>query len=260
MEWYKLSRQWFDFCFENPEKISPWHWVIYFFAIEHCNRLWWKKKFWFPSQMVMEAVWIKNWRTYTKYLNDLVDWGFLEMIQYSKNQYSSNIIAIVENTTSHTKALDKALQKHSTKHSQSTVSINKQETTNKKQETSITSKIKIYEDSSFEYWITKLFITKQLELWNTSFMYLYKKNWEEELIQKWCDEVRKLKEIDKYTESQIDFIIKYLFENDFWREQISSMEKFRKKNKSWIPYFVILINEAKKTQQNILIDYWKIDD
>jgi len=40
------------------------------------------------------------------------------------------------------------------------------------------------------------------------------------------------KEIDNYTEKQIEFIIKYLFENDFWKEQISSMEKFRKKNKS----------------------------
>jgi len=56
------------------------------------------------------------------------------MIEISKNQYSSNIIAIVNNTKATTeagtKALDKALQKHSTKHStkqgQSTVSIVKQ--------------------------------------------------------------------------------------------------------------------------------------
>jgi len=131
MDWYTLSRKWFNFCFDNPEKITPWHSAVYFFAIEHCNRLGWKEKFWFPSQMVMEAVWIRNWRTYSKYLNDLVDWGFILMIEKSKNQYSSNIIAIVKNTKAPTKALDKALQKHSTKHSQSIASINKQETKNK---------------------------------------------------------------------------------------------------------------------------------
>tara|TARA_R110000868_G_scaffold409673_1_gene695631 strand:- start:753 stop:1088 length:336 start_codon:yes stop_codon:yes gene_type:complete len=87
--------------------------------------------------MVMEAIGIRNWKTYSKYLNDLVDWGFIKMIETSKNQYSSNIIALVKNTKATTKALDKALSKHSTKHSQSIASIDKQETRNKKQETSI---------------------------------------------------------------------------------------------------------------------------
>jgi len=135
MDIYSLSRKYWDFSFENPEKINPWHSAIYFFSIEHCNRLWWKQKFWFPSQMVMEAVWIRNWKTYTKYLNDLVEWGFIEIIEKSKNQYSSNIIAIVKNTKATTKAttkaLDKALskhkQKHNPKHSQSTASIDIQD-------------------------------------------------------------------------------------------------------------------------------------
>jgi hypothetical protein len=48
---YDLSRQWFDFAFENPELINPNHTAMYFFAIEHCNRLGWKKKFGFPSTM-----------------------------------------------------------------------------------------------------------------------------------------------------------------------------------------------------------------
>jgi hypothetical protein len=126
MNSYELSRNWFNYCFDNPEKVKPAHTAVYFFSIEHCNRLGWKEKFGFPSQMVMEAVGIKNWRTYSKVLNDLVDFGFIKMIEISKNQYSSNIIAIVKNTKAPTKALDKALQKHSTKQGQSTVSINKQ--------------------------------------------------------------------------------------------------------------------------------------
>ena len=132
---YELSRAWWNFCFDNPEKVKPIHSAIYFFAIEHCNRLGWKKKFGFPSQMVMEAVGVKNWRTYSKALNEIVEFGFIKMIEISKNQYSANIIAIVKNTKAPTKALDKALQKHSTKQGQSTVSINKQY--NKEQRTGI---------------------------------------------------------------------------------------------------------------------------
>ena len=128
MNGYELSRAWFDFCFENPELIKPNHTALYFFAIEHCNRLGWKEKFGFPSQMAMEALGIKNWRTYSKCLNELVEFGFIKMIETSKNQYSSNIIAIVKTTKATTKALDKALQKHDTKQGQSIDSIVKQET------------------------------------------------------------------------------------------------------------------------------------
>ena len=137
MNGYELSRNWFDFCFENPEKVKPNHTALFFFAVEHCNRLGWKEKFGFPTEMAKDAIGIKNYRTYINTLNDLIDFGFIEMIEKSKNQYSANIIAIVKNTKAPTKALDKALSKHSqkqgTKHSQSTVSINKQETSNKEQ-------------------------------------------------------------------------------------------------------------------------------
>lgn len=141
MNSYELSRSFTDWCFANPEKVKPIHYAIYFFAIEHCNRLGWKDKFGFPSQMVMEAIGVKNWRTYSNGLDELVEFGFIQMIEISKNQYSSNIIAIVKNTKAHTKALDKALSKHIPKHipkhSQSTVSIDKQLnniTKNKEQE------------------------------------------------------------------------------------------------------------------------------
>jgi hypothetical protein len=130
MNSYELSRRFWDWAFDNPEKVKPIHAAIYFFAVEHCNRLGWKEKFGLPSQMVMEAVGVKNWRTYSAGLNDLVDYDFILMIETSKNQYSANIIAIVNFTKAPTKALDKALSKHlqkqGTKHSQSTVSIDKQ--------------------------------------------------------------------------------------------------------------------------------------
>jgi hypothetical protein len=118
MNGYELSRNWFDFCFENPELINPAHTAIYIFAIEHCNRLGWKKKFGFPSQMTMDALGIKKHQTYIKYFNDLVKWRFFELIQKSKNQYSANIISI-NAMPKKGKALDKAFIIHAAKQRQS---------------------------------------------------------------------------------------------------------------------------------------------
>lgn len=120
MNSFELSRNFFNFSFENPEKITPSHIALYFFAIEHCNRLGGKEKFGFPSGMAMEAIGIKSYNTYAKTLKDLVLWGFIKMIESSKNQYSSNIIALSKNDKALVKALDKALIKHSSKHLQST--------------------------------------------------------------------------------------------------------------------------------------------
>jgi uncharacterized phage protein (TIGR02220 family) len=127
MNSYELSRNFTDWCFDNPHKVKPIHYAIFYFSIEHCNRLGWKENFGFPSQMVMEAIGVKNWRTYSSGLNELAEFGFIKIIEKSQNQYSSNIIAIVNFTKAHTKPLDKALSNHHTNHSQTTVSIDKQD-------------------------------------------------------------------------------------------------------------------------------------
>lgn len=128
MNSYELSRNWFDWSFENPEKINPNHSALYFFTIEHCNRLGWKEKFGLPTTMAKESIGIRSYNTYIKTLNDLVDFGFIKLIEKSKNQYSSNIVALSNFDKAHDKALDKALIKHGTKQRESTDSINKQET------------------------------------------------------------------------------------------------------------------------------------
>lgn len=122
---YDLSRNWFDWCFENPELINPNHTALYFFIIEHCNRMGWKEKFGLPSEMTMNAIGVKNWKTYKKSFEFLVTYGFIKVLERSKNQYSANVIAIVKNTKAHTKALSKAIQKHSQKQVKSTVGIDK---------------------------------------------------------------------------------------------------------------------------------------
>ncbi|MDD4211589.1 MAG: hypothetical protein PHC46_04310 [Clostridia bacterium] len=121
---YELSRAWFDFSFENREKIKPIHAALYMFCIELCNRLGWKEKFGLPTTMAMEAIGINSYNTYIKTLNDLIEFGFIKMVTVSKNQYSSNIIALSNFDKALDKALDKASIKHVTKQGESTVQSN----------------------------------------------------------------------------------------------------------------------------------------
>jgi len=120
MNGYELSRKWFDFCFDNPDKINATHTALYLFSVEYCNRLGWKSKFGLPTEMTKEAIGVKNWHTYIKVFNDLVEWKFFILIEKSKNQYTSNIIALSEINEAPNKALDEALTKHESKQHQST--------------------------------------------------------------------------------------------------------------------------------------------
>lgn len=116
MNVFELSRKWFDWCFDHPDEIKPNHTALYFFCIEHCNRLGWKEKFGLPTEMAKSAIGIHSYNTYSQTLNDLIEWGFIKMITKSKNQYSSNIIALSNFNKATSKALDKALIQHHTKH------------------------------------------------------------------------------------------------------------------------------------------------
>jgi hypothetical protein len=87
MDYFKLTRAFWDFAFENPEKIKPNHCALYLFIVEHCNRLGWKKKFGLPTEMSKEAIGIRSYNTYIQTLNELVEFGLIELIEKSKNQH-----------------------------------------------------------------------------------------------------------------------------------------------------------------------------
>lgn len=106
---YDLTRQFWNFTFANPELVKPTHIAIYFFAVEHCNRLGWNEKFGLPTSMVLNAIGVKSYNSYKKHFDDLVTWRMFKVIEYSKNQYSSNIIALLKNDKAINKALDRAI-------------------------------------------------------------------------------------------------------------------------------------------------------
>jgi hypothetical protein len=129
-DYFKLLRNFWDFAFDNPEKIKANHCALYCFIVEHCNRLGWKSKFGLPTTMAKDAIGIRSYNTYIQTLNDLVNFGFIKLLEKSTNQYSSNIIALSNFDKATSKALDKAFIKHDTKQRESISSIDKQVTIN----------------------------------------------------------------------------------------------------------------------------------
>ena len=63
----------------------------------------------------MDAVGIKKHQTYIRYFNELVEWGFLKLVQKSANQYSSNIISLIVALPKKGKPLGKAILTHAAK-------------------------------------------------------------------------------------------------------------------------------------------------
>ena len=155
MNGYSKSRDFFNWAFENPEKVKPNHIALYFFIIELSNRLGWKEKFGLPTNATKEAIGMRSYTTYTKTLYDLVEFGFIILIEKSKNQFSSNVIALSKFDKANSKALDKALIMHSNKQKESTresnISIDKQETINEKPLNNKTNKQVDAEEKSSAY-------------------------------------------------------------------------------------------------------------
>lgn len=118
---YDLSRHWFNFAFEK-EEAKVVHTAIYMWILELNNRLGWKQEFGLPTQDTMEGLSIGNKMTYLSAIKDLTEWKFIEIVKESKNQYQSMIIKLChsDNATARGTALDTALQRHHTQHSNST--------------------------------------------------------------------------------------------------------------------------------------------
>jgi hypothetical protein len=106
---YELSKAWFDFAFENQDKVRPAHTSLYCYIVDLWNRLGHSKAFGLPTEVTMAGSSIGNYKTYATALNDLSEFGFINIITRSKNQYTSNTVALVKTSKASTKALTKAV-------------------------------------------------------------------------------------------------------------------------------------------------------
>lgn len=134
MTGYELSRNWFDWAFENPDLNTPTHTALYMWFIEKWNRCGQKDKISITTSESMEVLAISSRNTFGKVFKDLCEWGFINVITDSKNQYSCKVITLAQKMCkqdeSIDKALDKALIQQGSKQSESidasTDTINKQ--------------------------------------------------------------------------------------------------------------------------------------
>ena len=111
MNGYQLTDAWFEFRFQHPEKVSHAHTELYFYLVYHWNKLSQKEKFGLPSAVTMEATGIRNYKTYSKCLNDLAEFGFIQIVQKAINQHQAVVVAWGKNTKADTEALTEALTK-----------------------------------------------------------------------------------------------------------------------------------------------------
>lgn len=95
MNSYELSRKWYEFCGQNSDKINPSYHALYFWIIEKANRLRWPDSFALPTDEAMHYLGISSYKTYTKIFEGLSEFGFIEIVSRSKNQYTSNRIKVV---------------------------------------------------------------------------------------------------------------------------------------------------------------------
>lgn len=108
MNGYDLTRNWYNYKFDNPTKVRSIHSDLYFYIIDLWNRLGQKKEFGLPTSVTMQLMGIGSYNTYKKTINDLVAFGFIKIIMESKNQHQSKIIALSKIDKATNKALDKA--------------------------------------------------------------------------------------------------------------------------------------------------------
>jgi len=119
----------------------------------------------------------------------------------------------------------------------------------------------LYFQEGFEYIEAKIFFNAHINNKTPSILYKLKSKNEKEIIQIFANSVNKLKRIDGFSEKEITFIISFItcdskinnpWKNFYWLDQIQTIDKLRSKNREWIPYFIVLIDPAKKHYINNL--------
>ena len=122
MDGYSLSESWFDFVSKNADKVECKHSALFYYIVEVFNKRKWPDVVGLPTDFTMGILNIGSYKTYKKTFDDLVAFGFIEVVEQSKNQFTSTKIALVKNA----KADTKADSKHLPKQDQSSCSIIKQ--------------------------------------------------------------------------------------------------------------------------------------
>lgn len=121
MNGYELTNNWFSFIAEKTKPVDTKHTAMYLYIVELFNKMGWAETIGLPTDFTMQMLNMGSYKTYSATLKDLVDFGFINIIQQAKNQFISTKIALVKND----KAKPKHLPKQVESNDQSTSTINK---------------------------------------------------------------------------------------------------------------------------------------
>lgn len=109
MSGYELSRQWFDFAYENPDKVTSAQTALYMWLIEANNRKGFSEKFVFNTSDACSCTGIKDRKTIWKAMEELVANGFVTVVNKAKNQNQVSVLSIVYNKVKTDGALDTSM-------------------------------------------------------------------------------------------------------------------------------------------------------
>ena len=93
-----LMRQWYDYVDSHPAEVCSKHTALYHWTIKRCQEAGWRRSIAMPTALAMNAMGVSRYETYKKTLHDLVRFGFIEVLQYSTNQHTDTLIALLKNS------------------------------------------------------------------------------------------------------------------------------------------------------------------
>ena len=103
-------------------------------------------------------------------------------------------------------------------------------------------------NNNIVYNIIHEYITSNINTWNIS--YLINKQWEEKYIASQMKEAEKI--IKQVWLETFTTILNYIKQDDFWSKQILSIAKLNRKNKEWVPYYIVMMDNIKNYTPKVI--------
>lgn len=107
MNTFNLSRNWFNFVYENPKRVRAVHTAVYFFILDVHNRSGRREIFPISIPTLMSVISVHDKHTIYSVIDDLVEFGVLKIHQKGKNQFHPTLMSIIE-TQKRVSPLDRA--------------------------------------------------------------------------------------------------------------------------------------------------------
>tara|TARA_B000000460_G_C21387294_1_gene336572 strand:- start:38 stop:661 length:624 start_codon:yes stop_codon:yes gene_type:complete len=174
----------------------------------------------------MEGSSIGNYQTFRKTFDDLIQWGFVKLIQKSTNQYSANVVALCNTEAAKVSAMDRALMNQCNS-PEDIIKPQTKKTINHKRLSEIDiSEVSREEKEIFEYGLT----LQKVILMNAKQKNVPLKKVENATYKFWINPLQLMIEKDNVSITHLKKLIKYLKnpENTFWRKTILDTKGLRK--------------------------------